>query len=207
MFLQTASGITAAEVSEKTHAIENDMGIVGSRMMPKSTIALDHKWFNHLPAKQLRAQIGEDVWARSTKVTTVRNPFDRIVSAYFWILHFNDQPAPSDPEILQQNVSAFAMNNSFPDDREIFFDGDEYVPDVHIRYETLESDLRTFCVSQGLSETHNALPQTKVLRHKRNGLSTSSFFTPAARDHIRDQYAWLIDRFDYSLENDKVAAH
>lgn len=42
------------------------------------------KYYHHIPATQIRKLIGEEVWNSYFKFTTERNPFDKVVSFYFW---------------------------------------------------------------------------------------------------------------------------
>ena len=39
-------------------------------------------WWNHMPARTIRALIGEEIWNDYFKFCVVRNPFDAMVSAY-----------------------------------------------------------------------------------------------------------------------------
>ena len=58
-----------------------DYGIVGFRgpNMPADTI-----WYNHMPAARIGEYLGSDVWNEFFKFCVVRNPFDKLVSMYFF---------------------------------------------------------------------------------------------------------------------------
>ena len=46
----------------------------------------DSDWLfrNHMPAAQVRAVLGEEIWNAYRKVTVVRNPFEQMISRYRW---------------------------------------------------------------------------------------------------------------------------
>jgi hypothetical protein len=53
-------------------------GIIGSRAVPEKTL-----WRNHMPAWKVALLLGPRRWLRYTKITVLRNPFDRAVSRYY----------------------------------------------------------------------------------------------------------------------------
>src|SRR5262245_8925828 len=62
-----------------THAEISDAGIIGSR-------GPDHRhpiWHNHMPARRVRELLNGQCWDSYFKFCAVRNPFDKVVSQ-FW---------------------------------------------------------------------------------------------------------------------------
>src|SRR5689334_12041430 len=79
-----------------SHAREesvSEAGIVGIRSGEPLEIQ-GVIWWNHMPAKTIRALIGDAVWNDYFKFCIVRNPFDAVVSAYrfFWEAHQQYEP-------------------------------------------------------------------------------------------------------------------
>jgi hypothetical protein len=66
------------EFSHAREAYVGDSGIIGYRgMAPEGT-----EWFNHMSADSIRAQVGAEIWDRYFKFCVVRNPFDKLISAF-----------------------------------------------------------------------------------------------------------------------------
>lgn len=54
-----------------------DAAIRSRRRLPK-------KYWNHMDAAAIRERVGKDVWDSYCKITIERNPWDKVVSRYFW---------------------------------------------------------------------------------------------------------------------------
>jgi len=67
---------------EQSHArdeYESPAGIVGFRGKDTPQNA---KWQSHMPAEEIRNQLGDEVWNSYFKFCVVRNPFDKCISAF-----------------------------------------------------------------------------------------------------------------------------
>ena len=53
-------------------------GIIGAR----GVYAKNANWWNHMPAKVIREKLGEDIWGGYFKFCTIRNPFEKCISAF-----------------------------------------------------------------------------------------------------------------------------
>ena len=62
----------------------------------KSLLGFDKSYFHHISAYKIRRIIGEEIFSNYHKFCVVRNPWDRVVSTYFWRIknsdHFNLDP-------------------------------------------------------------------------------------------------------------------
>lgn len=56
-------------------------------------------FYNHIPASDIRALIGSEVWDTYFKFCFERNPWDKVISWYFW--EHQIEPRPSIPEFIQ----------------------------------------------------------------------------------------------------------
>src|SRR5438034_9985645 len=53
----------------------SETGIVGFRGLKRPDDGIE--WYNHMPAAEIKARLGEDVWNRYVKFCVVRDPFDK----------------------------------------------------------------------------------------------------------------------------------
>ncbi len=205
MFLQQVCGITQGPPSEKTAAVVNQRGIVGRRKNARPNLLWwRNKWQNHLSSTQMRAYLGEPRWQSASKVTTVRNPFDRMLSGFYWRLRKADRQAPAALPELRAAVEDFILNSDFPDDRDIFFDNGSFVPDQCLRYEHLESDLAALCDAHNIETANTSLPRTKATGTARGDFALADFFTPRAVDAVLRNYDWSFERFGYAPSPDQT---
>ena len=121
-----------------THSCEQHVssaGIVGSRGVSPM------RYYNHMPAESVRDVVGLEIWNDYTKIACIRNPFDKLVSA-FWMLH---RSCPHEPAIIKERFRRCILESILPTDRAVYTIGGALCCDVFIRYESLLSDLATLC--------------------------------------------------------------
>jgi hypothetical protein len=119
----------------------------------------------HMPAWKIRERVGEAIWNSYFKFTIVRNPFDRIVSTFYWADGWNRSHG------IKQHYAhgdfdqfiryhAEAINDNWP----IYTQNDVPLVDFLVRYEAFEEDLAV--VSQRIGLDHNLHDDMKSLRAK-----------------------------------------
>lgn len=103
---------------------------------------------NHSPAVQARLILGAQ-WSSYVTFTLERNPFDRMISQYYWELPLwerRGEPAPTVSEFLHTRPASSLSN--WP----LYAEGDAVIVDHVGRYESLEDDLREISARIGLPE-------------------------------------------------------
>ena len=60
----------------------SEAGIIGAR----GGAYRDREWVAHMGARRVRRKLGFRIWRRYTKIAVVRNPYDRMVSMFWWRL-------------------------------------------------------------------------------------------------------------------------
>lgn len=111
-----------------TPTIISNYGIIGKRGERKV-----NKYFNHMSAKNILKHLGEDIFKSYFKFCAVRNPFDKMVSLYFYL---GENEKISFKEFCKKencrNIERYKIN-------------DKLVCDFYIRYENLNEDIKKVC--------------------------------------------------------------
>lgn len=151
------------------------------------------KFFNHMSAADVKSHLGAQVWNRSKKITIVRNPYDRIVSQYFY-----DQKAGgglSFDSWIKSNPELLAIN-----DNQYLIDGDEAL-DIYIRYEFLEEDIqnleRQVPSLQGLYQQFSELSAKGGIRPKNAKAAEVLSQYPSVKPMIDFMCRFEIDKCGY----------
>lgn len=109
----------------------DDYGIIGSRM--SGVNKRSDKWISHKNAKSIKRDLGEKIFNEYLKFCVIRNPYDKMVSLYFW-------------KNKDKNISfkQFAFKNSCNNLNKHCIDS-KSVCNYFIRFEHLEEDIKTLC--------------------------------------------------------------
>ena len=193
----------------QNYLFEDDPVTPGSMLLPH------FKFHNHMEAREVRARIPPQLFDGYLKVAVVRNPFDYVVSWYYWerALH---QPSAEDFKLwlrfhqanraeiearyrqrLQTNPGPFASNRLIT-----HIDGRSVV-DVMIRYENREADVAAFAERVGLPAS--LYDDFRAIRAKgayRPATATSrAMFDgfPDGRKIIEEMFAEDIAVYQYAL--------
>ena len=194
----------------------SDAGIVGVRAA-KPTGA---RWYNHMSARNIRNELGSELWDRYFKFSIVRNPFDKLVSGFY--MFDERQPSPTDPErsilefrswlrSLDDLVSRHRIlieNDVVPHFRKpmecALIDRDKYLIDGDlcldflIRYENLEQGVREVCNLLEIEFDAARIPELKKgQRHQ--ALRVSEYYDEECEAIARKFYQWELDHFGYDL--------
>jgi hypothetical protein len=118
----------------------------------------------HLNATQIHKNINPEQWNSYVKMVSERNPWDKVISLYFWEVKRQQPKLPIKLQNIQNNKEIaykrfhdwFKMRIEplkYEDVTQInalshryYFIGDEFVEDVFfVRYENLQEDFEKFC--------------------------------------------------------------
>lgn len=201
MYLERWCRPPGARITERTRQRKSPFGIVGARMTGHGNLVYRRlfPWRNHMSAGEIRRRLGAERWERYAKVTTMRDPFDKVLSEYLWS---TGQAMPATWDELAAfrrgftgHLRAHPGNN---DHKVLHVDG-RYAADLTIRYERLADDLAETCTRLGLDWQAHALPHTKRTRPA-GSPPLAAFYDPEAVAIVRDRYGWIFDRFGYAAE-------
>lgn len=193
------------EVQHGREESVTDAGIVGFRggVPPEGCL-----YWNHMSARRVKVLIGDDIWNEYFKFTTIRNPFTKVISQYY----FNKFLAE---KMKQKGKGRYRL--SFGDlatEREEFFtwikstvidhdknkymmDGAFCLDDV-IRFEKLTDDIQRICGILGVSGDVNQLPAFKKGIRPVEA-TPEAVYTKESRAFVANLYAYELDYFGYSF--------
>jgi len=128
------------ELTDKYNEAVTDQGIVGSRSRPYD------KFYDHMPWYQVMNLIGKPLWDSYFKFCSIRNPWDKVVSRFYWEtknVNYADMPFTE----VQRLFNLFVRSHLrvLWDDKDMYIDQGRTQLDFHIRYEHLHEDLETVC--------------------------------------------------------------
>lgn len=146
-------------------------------------------FYEHMPASEARAFLGEEIWQSYFKFAFDRNPWDRQVSWYFYKTK-SKHPAPSFDRFMKRRDRAYVWNY------EIYSEPSGPAIDFLGQYERLEQDLKKVLRHVGIEEEID-IPRTNVSGKRPDRQDYREFYTPHTRGLVADWYAREIALFGY----------
>jgi hypothetical protein len=176
-------------------------GIIGFR--GKGTGGL---WYNHMPGQQIRNQLGEKVWRDYFKFCVIRDPFDKLVSAFHF---FETRPQASaaagrgnsDPAAVVKRFRDWVRLGKGLDDRDKYLIDGQVCVDYFIRYEELHAGIRHVCATLDIPFEPERLPHLKGGFRPAN-LRLCDYYDAKTSDVVRRQYRFEIEHFGYAPPGD-----
>jgi hypothetical protein len=154
--------------------------------------AKKRKFFNHISAADVRAAVGDRIWNSYYKFCVTRNPWDRMVSLFYW-WHRNDDPKPPFSEFVASRAPEKLMKKGW----ELYTIDDEIAVDCVCRYEHLSEDLEEVRGRIGLPKPLS-LPRAKS-SHRADKRSYKELIHPDDGEYIREYFQKEIDAFGYDF--------
>lgn len=166
------------------------------------------KYRSHRPAYSAKEMVGDEIWNSYTKICPVRNPWDKMVSLYFWrtrkrpfyyhLLRLirGKHPRPLEQRVdFEELISRQGMRCNL--DRRIMFITDEWEDYFFIRYENLQEDLEALCNKVGIPFEPDKMPQKKV--GYRKDKDYQKHYSEKTREIVRKAFKEEIEKFNYTF--------
>ena len=165
---------------------------------PNNLISFEEPVLQHLLPAQLKGKyITETVWNSYRKITIVRNPYDRIISDFFWlrsksrflqVRSFDDFLNLAEKVVTEKRFSDNVYFDHFYP-QHFYFEGIQY--DDVLRVENLQSDFEKLRVKYGLPHRLPLINKGKppVLR-----------LTSRQQERVYDLYQRDFDQFGYDTK-------
>jgi hypothetical protein len=168
----------------------SDDGIIGCRTASNLTIQ-GATWWNHMPAVVIKNLLGEAIWDSYFKFCVVRDPFDKLVSAFHY---FN--PTISFHVNLRQNFEKWLGSGELPVDRNKYTIQGEFCMDDVIRYETLTQDLQRIC--QKLNVTFRLADLPRLKNGSRPQKPLKDYYSKSGIEIVQQFFHYELEKFGYS---------
>ncbi|MEN0001739.1 MAG: hypothetical protein AAF940_12730 [Pseudomonadota bacterium] len=157
---------------------------------------LPRQYYNHMSAAETRALLGAERFDKALKVSIIRNPFDLLVSKYYWETK-NRRNAPAFTDWLDvQGKIDFAKKNEAQ-----YFIGNEFIVDHLIRYEHFEEDIMTLetmrPVLNGLLAVFSGINAKGGHRPPRADTATHYAGRTDLIEAVLIRYGWVFDKLQY----------
>ena len=145
-------------------------------------------WFNHKKAFHIKQDIGDDIFDSYFKFCAVRNPYDVVVSSYYWM------KSETDFKTYCKNYIIDYCNNDWS---RMCIDGTP-ICNAYIRYENLKEDVAKICQTLGITDYNlDDLPNHKSgIRPKKH---YREYYDDETREIVYNLYKDIFDMFGYTF--------
>lgn len=169
---------------------ESEHGVIGYRGPDKS----NKKWYNHMPAALIKSMVGETTWNDYFKFCVIRNPFEKVLSAFF---HFyvNKKNIIADKSCLIILFQEWIQSRQFiKPERQIYMIDDKICMDYFIKYENLHQDLKNVCRKINVPFKPKEVPRFKS-DFRPKDLNYIDFYDNRSKQILKQAYSFEFGHF------------
>ena len=176
----------------------SQFGIVGFR---GATRPKNCTYWHHMPAALIKEKVGKEVWDKYFKFCVIRNPYDKVISAFYDmqranypsidLLDVNDERSKFGKWLLHNKLT-------IPTDKNACVINGKFCLDDVVRYETLESELERICVRLGIPWEPTTLPTFKAGFRPKNA-KVVDLYTEKSKKIVEATFAFELEYFKYSF--------
>ncbi len=190
--------VDPAERHEETHyrsEMESEWGVIGHRG-PKSGA---RRWYNHMPAQTVLSLIGQEAWDSCHKFCVVRNPFDKVVSNFWFQLSESQRIRLSavDFRVVRALFGSWVALGALPQDQEVYKIDGQVVVNQIVRYENLLPDVESVCSRLAIPWDPGRLPRFKS-EYRVRGESFPEYYDSRSAALVAGAFAWELEHFGYA---------
>lgn len=184
-----------------------EAGIVGYR----GANPAGANWVNHMPAEKIRQQLGASYWAEYYKFCTIRNPFDKLVSAFHFMEQLKQErnpdmkplpPAEAHAEekaTLRERFHAWVLEEGLIAlDRDIYMIDNKLCMDYFIRQEDLVNGIKHVCQVLEIPLEPERIPRLKA-DSRPSELSLGHYYDEETIAIVAQRYEFELQFFNYSF--------
>ena len=176
----------------------SQFGIVGFR---GATRPKNCTYWNHMPAALIKEKVGKEVWDKYFKFCVIRNPYDKVISAFYDMQRAN---YPSidllDVNDERSKFGKWLLHNKLiiPTEKDFCVINGKFCLDDVVRYETMASELERICVRLGIPWEPTTLPTFKAGFRPKNA-KVVDLYTEESKKIVEAAFAFELEYFKYSF--------
>lgn len=197
-------------INDYRHNRDENGDFLHQSMNAEEFIKLDLPNLQHVDAATIKSMLPDEVWNTYYKFSIARNPWDRIISDFFWkkrqdpaikprkrFYHYLGVPLNEHGQ-LKELFNEFLQSDQWTNNDRFYVIDDKLCVDHAIRYEWLSEDFAEVCKKLGLDNC--TLPRLKAgIRRKNNHYS--EYFDEESKAIVADRHKNDIRLLGYKFEN------
>jgi hypothetical protein len=153
-------------------------------------------YWDHMPAEELRDKIDPNIWENYFKFCVVRNPFEKVLSIFSFIIRNNSVGENVPIKALFEVFLPIILETPLFFDRMVYTINEEVCVDRILRYETLEEDFSNVC--DILDIPYENLPKINN-QYRKKGITCKDMYTDYTKKLVFDRYSFEIEKFGYKF--------
>ena len=150
-----------------------------------------NRFYNHMPASEVKALIPDDTWNNYYKFCFERNPWDRVISLYYW--RCKTEPRPS----IAQFIDSGALKRLKRKGLELYSIDGQIAVDKVCRFENIAEELESIRTRLGITEKLE-LPHAKS-RFRKDKRSYRDILDAEQQARIADMFSDEIKLMGYEF--------
>ncbi|HEX7065260.1 MAG TPA: sulfotransferase family 2 domain-containing protein [Bacillales bacterium] len=152
------------------------------------------KFYNHIPAEEVKEKVDDDIWNSYYKFCFERNPWDKAISAYYYMMGTTHKGKDMSFDDFLRKLDIFEGRvYNYP----IYSINGEVAVDFIGKYETLEEDLNKVCREVGIP-FDGWLPNAKG-KFRKDKVPYQQQYTNEQKDRIQEYFKKEIDLLGYEF--------
>jgi len=150
-----------------------------------------NRFYNHMPASKVKALIPDDTWNNYYKFCFERNPWDRVISLYYW--RCKTEPRPS----IKRFIDSGALKRLKRKGLELYTIDGQIAVDKVCRFENIAAELESIRTQLGITEKLE-LPHAKS-RFRKDKRSYRDILDEEQKTRIADMFSNEIKLMGYEF--------
>ncbi|MES0489290.1 MAG: sulfotransferase family 2 domain-containing protein [Leptospirales bacterium] len=197
------------------HGIIGNRGKAGRSALVK-LIFPHEQWHEHMSAGQIKTQIGNDVWESYFKFSTMRNPFDKLVSRYHHMvaqeknlswrqkqkiniqkkLHIAHPFYQAEGETHIERFRSWIQHGGWVNDRDKYMIDNRVCVDYFILFEDIENGIKEVCKKNDIPYHSKQVPRFKS-KFRKDDFSLTDYYDSKTIELVSGLYDFEIKKFGY----------